>query len=327
MSAGLQRIDPGDVADVAGVLANSSWVPKDWKDGQGRPRTGDIVAGVMVCRTLDIPEINLFRYLWVFDGNVNLTAECQRVLCARAGYDLEIVTQSDAEATVRIRYRGGEWHTVTHTLEDAKTAKLAAKDTWQKYPRRMNVAAACRQAVSFYASEVKAGIERAGVDYDEPAGPAPAGGSGESAGPVHTPGDAPPPGPALTPGGATIPTARREAPIGDDERADLLAAIEALGELAPDVHAAIRALWKECNLPNLRLEQLSKGDGLLMAFLIGSGGIAPDVADVCAEILEAAEAVRVAAGVDQDDAAEDVVEYDAAGEVVVEYAPGEEPFE
>jgi hypothetical protein len=295
MSTSLQRVNPGEVADVATVLANSSWVPKDWKDN-GKPRTGDIVAGVLVCEQLDLAPINLFRYLWVFDGNVNLTAECQRVLCARAGYDLEIVSQSDAEATVRIRYRGGEWHSVTHTLEDAKTAKLATKDTWTKYPRRMNVAAACRQAVSFYASEVKAGIERAGVDFDEPAGPAPTG--GEATGPGEGFREGPQPGPALTPGGATIPEPRREAPIAEGDRADLLAALEALGELAPDVHAAIRELWKTCKLPNLKLEQLTAGHGLLMAFLLGSGGIAPNISDVCAEILEAA-AIQEATEEDQ----------------------------
>lgn len=297
MSTGLQRINPGEVADVATVLANSSWVPKDWKDN-GKPRTGDIVAGVLVCEQLDLAPINLFRYLWVFDGNVNLTAECQRVLCARAGYDLEIVSQSDAEATVRIRYRGGEWKPpITHTFEQAKTAQLNNKDNWKKYPARMNVAAACRQAISFYASEVKAGIERAGVNFDAPAGPAPT--VGEAAGPGEGFREGSHPGPALTPGGATIPEPRREAPIAEGDRADLLAALEALAELAPDVHAAIRELWKTCKLPNLRLEQLTAGHGLLMAFLLGSGGIAPNISDVCAEILEAAAAIHEATTADE----------------------------
>jgi hypothetical protein len=228
MSAALEPAFERDVR----TLVNTSFAPKDWKADNAFE--ANVVMGCATMDALELPRIRLYEYAWVYDAHVHLTAECQRVLCARAGYDLEVVSESAEASTVRIRYRGGSWKQVTFTMAQAVAAKLTTKDVWSKYPVHMLTARACTHAISLYAPEVKAGIARADVDWDD---------SDAELGAGERP---------------TIPPAEREPEIDPDALADILVQVH---RLPPAQLEWFAHTWKD----DLRCPNLHRGRWLTRA--------------------------------------------------------------
>jgi hypothetical protein len=68
-----------------------------------------------------------------------------------------------------VRGDTGEKHAETFTIEDAKRAKLAGKDVWQSYPRRMLLARAVSDCCRFICPEIALGFYAEGDDFTDPA--------------------------------------------------------------------------------------------------------------------------------------------------------------
>lgn len=131
-----------------------------------------------------------------------IDARLQAALAERDGYRVAVEHADDKSATVAVS-RGGEiLGRTTYTIEDAARAGLAGRDNWRKHPRRMLVARARTEAISFHAPSVGVALAIA----DEPAEIAV---GGEET--VET-------SPAPTPSAEPTPTAPPETPprVGPD---------------------------------------------------------------------------------------------------------------
>lgn len=90
-------------------------------------------------------------------GRPVIDATMQRALAMRAGYDVTI--KADAKsATVTVLRDGVERGEATYTMDDAKLAKLDAKDNWKQNPKAMLVARATTQAMRWFAPDVMVGV-------------------------------------------------------------------------------------------------------------------------------------------------------------------------
>jgi hypothetical protein len=88
------------------------------------------------------------RDVYLVNGRPSLAATLMVARVRAAGHAFRTVRNDDQAATVQIHRKGAPEPEppVTFTLEDAKRAKLAAKDVWQQYPGRMcwaRAASAC----------------------------------------------------------------------------------------------------------------------------------------------------------------------------------------
>jgi hypothetical protein len=132
-------------------------------DSAGRIIEANVALAVYTSQALQLPLIRALDWVYIVHGSANLTAEAQRVLARRAGFDLEVVEATAERATVKIRHHG-PWRSVTFTAAQAAAAGLIDKDNWKRYCIDMLVARACTRAIGFYAAEVKAGMDAAGIE-------------------------------------------------------------------------------------------------------------------------------------------------------------------
>ena len=102
---------------------------------------------------------------WV-QGKPVIDATLLRALAIKAGYRVLVTEASRTTATAKVvlTTTGETLGTVTYTIEDAKTAGLAGKDTWKRNPEDMLVARATSRAVRRYCSDALVG---GGLTEDE----------------------------------------------------------------------------------------------------------------------------------------------------------------
>ena len=241
------------------TIAASTIAEREGFTRDGRVVEANVALAVYTAQSLGLPLIRALDWVYIINGSANLTAEAQRVLARRAGYEIELVDADVSHATVQIR-RTGRWHRVTFTKAQADAAGLTAgrKDNWNKWLVDMLIARACTRAIGFYAAEVKAGMAAAGV-YDGPAG------------------------------GATDlaewETGRREPPIDDDDLDQIVRTVRALPD---DQRRWFSRQWLgvlEC--PSLLGgDNLTRAHGRLARYLLDDAAGSADLA----ERLEAAVA-------------------------------------
>ena len=149
------------------TIAASTIAEREGFTRDGKVIQANVALAVYTAQSLGLPLIRALDWVYIVNGSANLTAEAQRVLARRAGYDIELVDADVTHATVRIR-RAGPWHQVTFTKAQADAAGLTGgrKDNWNKYLVDMLIARACTRAIGFYAAEVKAGMAAADVWAD-----------------------------------------------------------------------------------------------------------------------------------------------------------------
>lgn len=121
------------VSRLSTVVAETDFVPKTLR---GKPAA--ITACILAGREVGIPPMRALQHLHMVDGRPTMSAEQKRAQALAAGHDIVYVETTTERCVVKGRRHGQqEWTTVTFTMDDARKAKLAGKDNYQKWPRRM----------------------------------------------------------------------------------------------------------------------------------------------------------------------------------------------
>jgi len=157
-----------EMIDLADRLATvDGFVPKALLK-----RPPAIVATLLAGAELGLGPMESLRAIHVIEGRVTLSAEVARALVYAAGHTLRI-DATDTYCTVMGKRRDeSHWTTVEWTLDRARRAKLASRNTWQMYPRQMLAARATSELCRLVFPDALAGLD---VDelFDEEQAPEP----------------------------------------------------------------------------------------------------------------------------------------------------------
>lgn len=121
-------------------------------------------------RDLGLSYSQALRAFHVVQGKPVLSSAGMVAVCLRSGVCeyFRTVETSDTSATVEAKRRGDPARRVTFTIEDARRAGLANRETWKSYPSRMLLA----RAQAFAAREVFPDLLLGLYDQDEVVAPA-----------------------------------------------------------------------------------------------------------------------------------------------------------
>ena len=99
---------------------------------------------LMTGRDLGLSYAQSLRAFHVVQGRPVLSAAGMVAVCLRSGVceHFRTVESSDTVATVEVKRRGDPARRVSFSLDDARRAGLAQRDTWKSYPSRMLLARA-----------------------------------------------------------------------------------------------------------------------------------------------------------------------------------------
>lgn len=128
---------PTNIADavtVAELLANSDFVPKDYK---GKP--GNIIACMQFSAELNLPVMQGLQNIAVINGHPSIYGDLALALVERSGL-LEAIDElvDEKGATCTVKRKGRNAITRHFTQADAKQANLWDKaGPWKQYPKRM----------------------------------------------------------------------------------------------------------------------------------------------------------------------------------------------
>jgi hypothetical protein len=98
------------------------------------PEKAIIIA--MKGRELGLPPMQAFSSINVVDGKASINSETMLAKILQAGGRIDYKKRTNTEVQLTV-FRGNQKIDVEWTIEDAKTAKLMANPSWQKYPKRM----------------------------------------------------------------------------------------------------------------------------------------------------------------------------------------------
>lgn len=98
------------------------------------------------------------RGVQLVEGKVVLSYDTQLALLARAGYKFEWLKHDSSGAELRLVAPDGREYVSKFTAEDAKTAGLATRPTWQKYPEAMMQARSVSKAGRAFAPHIMLGV-------------------------------------------------------------------------------------------------------------------------------------------------------------------------
>ena len=119
-------------------------------------------------RSLGLPAIVAMSEVHVIEGKPQLGAGALSTLVKRSGrYDYRVVELTDEKCTLRFIDRGEGVGESVFTLEDAKRAGLATRNTWKQYPRNMLFARAISNGVAWFAPDVVSGRFYTGDEIQE----------------------------------------------------------------------------------------------------------------------------------------------------------------
>lgn len=138
---------------VAQRLVQSSFVPQQFR-GKPVEATAAILAGAEV----GLNPMASLRAFDVIQGQAAPRALTLRAVAQSHGHDIEIVESTTTRCRVRARRRGGDWQSITWTIDRAKELGLTGKDNWRKQPQAMLVARATAEAARLVAADAILGI-------------------------------------------------------------------------------------------------------------------------------------------------------------------------
>jgi len=125
---------------------------------------------LMTGRDLGLSYAQSLRAFHVVQGRPVLSAAGMVAVCLRSGVceHFRTVESTDTVATVEVKRRGDPARRVSFSIDDARRAGLAQRDTWKSYPSRMLLA----RAQAWAAREVFPDLLLGLYDEDEVAAPA-----------------------------------------------------------------------------------------------------------------------------------------------------------
>lgn len=165
IAASAAPIEPRDMAELR-ALAQDAAASRFYGAASPEQALMLLVTG----RDLGLSYSQSLRAFHVVQGKPVLSSAGMVAVCLRSGVCeyFRVVASDDTSATVEVKRRGDPARRVTFTLEDAKRAGLASRETWKAYPSRMLLA----RAQAFAAREVFPDLLLGLYDPDEAAAPA-----------------------------------------------------------------------------------------------------------------------------------------------------------
>ena len=116
----------------ADVLVKSQFFPSSIKTAS------QALAVMMMGRELGIPPMEAIRNIHPIDGKPTCGASLMGALILRSGGTYSINESTNERCSITFTRRtGGKMYTHEFTIADAKSAGLAGKQNWQKYPKAM----------------------------------------------------------------------------------------------------------------------------------------------------------------------------------------------
>ena len=138
---------------LARMTTHTEMVPKALR---GRPEAA--LAVMVYGHELGLRPMTSLREVYIVDGTPSCSAKLMRSLILRAGHALVFREVSSERCVVHgSRSDGRAEAVVTWTLDDARTAGVASKDVWKKYPRAMLAARATSELARLVFPDVTVG--------------------------------------------------------------------------------------------------------------------------------------------------------------------------
>lgn len=118
----------------AQLISKSSFCPKNF---QGN--TGDVLIAIQMGTELGLKPVQALQNIAVINGKPSVYGDAQLAIVKHhPEFENITETQTETEATCKVKRQGQSEHTVTFTIEDAKRAGLWGKSgPWSTYPKRM----------------------------------------------------------------------------------------------------------------------------------------------------------------------------------------------
>lgn len=156
-----------EAMEMAKLIANSNLVPKAF---QGKP--GDVLVAMMWGAELEIAPFQALQNIAVINGRPTVWGDLVVALVQRSGkleYLVRDWDETNQIASVKIKRKGFPESVSTFSMQDAKRAGLAGKDTYRQYPQRMCMWRALTFAIRNEFSDVLKGMAVAeeAMDYQE----------------------------------------------------------------------------------------------------------------------------------------------------------------
>ncbi|TXH12036.1 MAG: hypothetical protein E6R03_13625 [Hyphomicrobiaceae bacterium] len=115
-----------------------------------RKKPGNIMLAMEMGKIWGLSAIQTITQVHVIDGKPTASANLMSGLVVAAGHKFEVVEKSDQVAHTRITRKDGAVFEARWDMARAKTADLAGRGNWKKYPQAMLIARAtsevCREA-------------------------------------------------------------------------------------------------------------------------------------------------------------------------------------
>lgn len=158
-------------ADAAYVLAErmvgTSFCPSTFK---GKPI--EAAAAVLAGAEVGLSPLAALRSFDIIQGVAAPRALTLRAIAQAAGCQFQTVEEDERKVVMRARRPGGEWETVTWTMQRAQQLGLTGKDNWKKQPQAMLVARATAELARRVAADRILGLGYAAEETDgEPESP------------------------------------------------------------------------------------------------------------------------------------------------------------
>lgn len=157
--------------DYARALATSGLLPESY-----RSQPQNVLYAIEYGRTLGITPMAAMTGVHVIKGKPTASAALISALVRRAGHKLRVRGDAQSATAQIIRSDDPEYvFEATFTMQDARNANLANKDTWKQFPGAMLKSRAITQVARDACEEVLFGLhytaEELGADVDQDGAP------------------------------------------------------------------------------------------------------------------------------------------------------------
>jgi hypothetical protein len=152
---------------LAQRLTDTSFCPQQFR---GKP--AEAAAAMLAGSEVGLSPMASLRSFDVIQGQAAPRALTLRAIAQSHGCEFVTVSETSTKVEMRGRRRGGEWESVTWTMERARGLGLVGKDNWKKQPQAMLVARATAELARRIAADALLGIPYAVEEIDEPDVPA-----------------------------------------------------------------------------------------------------------------------------------------------------------
>jgi hypothetical protein len=140
------------VYEIAKALASTSFVPVSMRD---KPQ--EITGAILFGRELNMEPMTALQTIHIIQGRPTLTANAMRGLAMANGVRFRLDEATETRCVMSAMPPGGDWTTVTWTLDQAKKLGLTVKDNWKSQPGVMLIARATSQLCRLVAANILIG--------------------------------------------------------------------------------------------------------------------------------------------------------------------------